>query len=176
MTLGRFRNRRSFLKFLAAVPAVIALFSPVKWLRDPASAMAAVRAYRNSDRAKAIERLGDARVIDQATHSIVTDGDGFAVWRDAGEVAELGAVVNPGGDRKQFYRLVLETANQANDAGFETATFQLYDQRLVDLIERDFNNAEIRVEGTLEGAPAAWRVTVEIADAIAQLQAVIDDR
>lgn len=136
--------------------------------------MAAVRAYRDSDRAKAIERLGDARVIDQAKHSIVTDGDGFAVWRDAGDVAELGAVMNPGEDRKQFYRLVLETATQAKDAGFETATFQLYDQRLVDLIERDFKKTEIEVEGTLEGAPAAWRVTVDIADAIVQLQAVTD--
>ena len=171
-----FSNRRSFLKFLAAVPAGIALFSPVKWFRASVSALAAVRAYRDSDRALAIERLGDARVIDQAKHSIVTDGDGFAVWRDAGPVAELGAVVNPGEDRKQFYRLVQETAIQADDAGFQTATFQLYDQQLVDLIERDFKNTEIEVEGTRDGAAAAWRVTVDIPDAIRQLQEVIGDR
>jgi hypothetical protein len=146
----------------------------VDLLRDPVHAMGAVRSYRAGDRAKAIARLGDARVIDQAKHSIVTDGEGFAVWRDAGDVAELGAVVNPDGDRKQFYRLVLETATEAKDAGFETATFQVYDRRLIDLIERDFRKAEIEVEGMMDGAPAAWLVTVDIDDAMTQLQAVID--
>ncbi|MCH7697566.1 MAG: hypothetical protein IH865_01320 [Chloroflexi bacterium] len=142
--------------------------------------MPATRPYETSDRASAIEQLGDARAVDQVSHRIHAAEDGptagVAVWVEPGPGGEpyLGAVKVPGDNRRLFYQLIEACAADAFGRGYEHATFTVHDAQLLSLIRRDFT-----VEATPAGwdpesdLPVQWDIRVELQDALEQLQRVL---
>ncbi len=142
--------------------------------------MPATRPYETSDRASAIEQLGDARAVDQVSHRIHTaesgPAAGVAVWVEPGPGGEpyLGAVKVPSDDRQLFYQLIEACAQDALDRGYQHASFTVHDARLLSLIRRDFT-----VEATPagwdpeSGQPVQWDIRVDLQDALEQLQRVL---
>ena len=143
--------------------------------------MPATRPYEPSDRAAAIEQLGDARAVDQATHRIVTAeagaAAGIALWTEPGPGGEpyLGEVKLASDDRRLFYQLIEACAQDAFDRGYEHATFTVHDAQLLSLIERDFNVApQPAAWDPSSGLAVSWEIRVELRDALAQLRTVLD--
>ena len=142
--------------------------------------MPATRPYETSDRASAIEQLGDARAVDQVSHRIHTaEGGptaGVAVWVEPGPGGEphLGAVKIPSDNRRLFYQLIEACAQDALDRGYQHASFTVHDAQLLSLIRRNFT-----VEATPggwdpeSGLPVQWDIRVELQDALEQLQKVL---
>jgi len=143
--------------------------------------MPATRPYEPSDRAAAVDALGDTRAVDQTSHRIVTAeagaNAGVAIWIEPGPGGEphLGEVKLPVDDRRLFYQLIQACAQDALDCGFQHASFTVHNARLLALIERDF---------IVEPRPAAWDadtgqalswdVRVDLRDALAQLRRALD--
>jgi len=100
---------------------------------------------------------------------------GAATWLepDAGP-ALLGNVVTTNNDRRTFYQLIRRCAQDAIDSSHDEATFTLTDHALLALVETQFTTApEITGTDPATGAPTAWRVTVDLRDAIRQLDRAI---
>lgn len=143
--------------------------------------MPATRPYAPSDRAAAIDALGDARAVDQTSHRIVTAdagaAAGIALWIEPGPGAEpyLGDVKLPGDDRHLFYQLIEACARDALDRGHTHASFTVHDARLLSLIQRDFNvEPQPSAWSPTSGQAASWEIRVELHDALAQLRRALD--
>ena len=139
--------------------------------------MPATRPYEPSDRAAAIDALGDARAIDQASHRVVTAeagaAAGIALWIEPGPGGEphLGEVKLPGDDQRLFYQLIEACAQDALDRGYEHASFTVHDAGLLALIERDFIvEPQPSAWDAASGRAVSWEVRVELRDALAQLR------
>lgn len=143
--------------------------------------MPATRPYEPSDRAAAIDGLGDARAVDQMSHRMVTAdagaAAGIALWIEPGPGGEplLGEVKLPGDDRRLFYQLIEACAQDALDRGHAHASFTVHDARLLSLIERDFI-VEPRPAAwdPASGAAVSWEIRVDLQDALDQLRRALD--
>ncbi len=130
--------------------------------------MPATRPLVASDRDAAIAALGDPRVIDQEHVRAWTDNHGGFVTIDVSTaIPQMGAVVGAR-NRRARYALVLAACEGALDAGAKQGTFTVIQLAMLTDIERSFNVAPV-VLGTLDGAPACWEITVDLADARQQL-------
>ena len=143
--------------------------------------MPATRPYKTSDRHEAIKQLGDARVIDQASHHVHTaeygPTGGVTVWVEPGPGGEpyLGDVKLPADNRRLFYQLIKACARDAIARGYEYASFTVRDARLLSLIHRDFKvDAEPSAWHAGTGDPVQWEIRVEMEDALRQLRSVLD--
>ena len=142
--------------------------------------MPATRPYEMSDRASAIEQLGDARAVDQVSHRIHTaeggPAAGIAIWVEPGPGGEpyLGAVKLAADNRQLFYQLIQACAQDAIDGGYEHASFTVHDARLLSLIQRDFAVEATPAGWDPEGGqPVQWDIRVELQDALEQLESVL---
>jgi hypothetical protein len=140
-----------------------------------------VRPYRASDRERALELLGDTRALDSPSSRVhvledegVVSGAAVLVLPDAGDEAYLGTIslASPG-DLSATYALAAACALEALDAGFRRGRFTLLDHRLLDLLRRDFT-IDARPSGwdPVTAATHQWDVTVDLEDALAQLERV----
>ena len=143
--------------------------------------MPATRPYETSDRASAIEQLGDARAVDQASHRIHTaergPAVGVAVWVEPGPGGEpyLGGVKTSNDDRQLFYQLIEACAQDALDRGYQHASFTVHEAQLLSLIQRTFTVEATPAGWDAEnGRPVQWDIRVELRDALEQLQRVLD--
>ena len=143
--------------------------------------MPATRPYETSDRASAIEQLGDARAVDQTSHRIVMAAAGaaagIALWIEPGPGGDpyLGEVKLSGDDRHLFYQLIEACAQDALDRGYQHASFTVHDAQLLSLIRRDFTVEATPAGWDAEnGRPVQWDIRVELRDALEQLQRVLD--
>ena len=150
----------------------------------------AVRPLRAGERAQAAQLLGVPEAwLDHGLRVVVDDAGpaaGVAAWRaDQGAVAELGGIVLSAlstGPR-DLYELVRGCAIEALAAGFTLAAFTLYDRALLRRLDRTFTItaepfafAPLSPEDERMGlprVPVAWRVEVDLADALAQLDKVL---
>lgn len=146
-----------------------------------------VRAYRTGDAVKVAQLLGlDA--LSRGTHRIVVAEEagtvkGAALWDgEPGGTAQLGDVataglMDPANDRTIFYTVIRACALAAIDEGFTLATFNLRDSQLLARIQRDFAVAptvigrEPSKDG--DGAPRTWEITVDLNDAVEQLDGAL---
>lgn len=140
-----------------------------------------IRRATAADRSALLERLGDARAIDQATHRVhvAASGaeEGVAIWMEPGPGGDpyLGSVKAPAGDRKLFYQLVRACAQDALDQGYRRAFFTVRDHRLISRIQRDFDVDPVAIGWDADsGDPVEWEVHVDLDDALGQLRRVID--
>ncbi len=136
-----------------------------------------VRAYTASDRAAALDLVGDPRAIDDASHRIrmARNGAGLAIWlRPANGLPLLGPVLTKTPNRRLFYELVQSCAQDAIALGHRRACFVLKDRRLLSLLERDFTiDARPYGHDPATGTAVEWRVEVDLADALRQLGAAL---
>ena len=141
-----------------------------------------IRPFRDQDRGAVLTFLGDPRAIDSPSHRLHVAEEGGAivgavVWTqpDAGEEAWLGTVIAPPERWDLFYGLVKATAEDALARGFKRARFTLQDKRLLDKLRRDFTIVpQPSGWNPRTHQPVAWEVTVELEDALRQLQAKAD--
>ena len=134
------------------------------------------RPYEPADRTAALALGIRAAGLDQANHHtfISDDGTGAALWVHpiAGEIAHLGPVVTKPPNRALFYQLVRACALDALDAGFKKAEFEVRNPRLLSIIRRDFTvTVEVYGRNGRTQQPTSWRIEVDIADALRQLDA-----
>ena len=139
--------------------------------------MPATKPYEPSDRAAAIDALGDSRAVDQTSHRIVTAkagaAAGLALWMEPGPGGEpyLGEVKPPRDDRRLFYQLIEACAQDALDRGHQHASFTVHDARLLSLIQRDFNvEPQPSAWEPDSGQAASWEIRVDLQDALVQLR------
>ena len=142
----------------------------------------AIRPFRDQDRAEVLTLVGDPRTIDSPGHHLHVAEDegaivGAVVWLqpDAGDEAYLGSVTVNVPDRWDlFYSLVRQTALDAQQRGFTKAVFTVHDPRLLRRLERDFIiDPQPSGWNPVTHEPVQWRVAVDLADALRQLERVI---
>ena len=143
--------------------------------------MPATKPYEPSDRAAAIDELGNSRAVDQTSHRIVTAkagaAAGIALWIEPGPGGEpyLGEVKLPGDDRRLFYQLIEACAQDALDRSYQHASFTVHDARLLSLIQRDFSVEALPAAWDPDsGQATSWEIRVDLQDALAQLRRVLD--
>ena len=142
--------------------------------------MPATRPYEPSDRAAAIDALGNSRAVDQTSHRIVTAkagaAAGIAPWfeRGPGREPSLGWVKLPGDDRRLFYQLIEACAQDALDRSYQHASFTVHDARLLSLIQHTFTvEPQPAAWGPDSGQATSWEIRVDLQDALAQLRRVL---
>ena len=120
--------------------------------------------------------LGE-RAAAQDAARLVSDNQGpstgFALWLDGprDQPAQLGLVSHKSGYGKPFYQLVEHCARAALAAGHTEATFDITSERLLKKLERDFRiDATPSAWAPNSGAELQWTITVNLRDALAQLQ------
>lgn len=142
-----------------------------------------VRAYQTGDDAKVTQLLGlDATSARPHRIVLAQEGDtvkGAAIWQgEPGGVAQLGDVALTDANRRDvFYSLIRGVALAMIGEGFTRGTFTLRDPALLARIERDFRVAT-KVTGREpsndgSGLPLTWEITVDLEDAINQLEAAL---
>jgi hypothetical protein len=137
-----------------------------------------IRAYRGNDLIPVRALLGAEALTDAAGRRIAVAEEGGSVIGaaiaqiDGTSEVVLGRVAAPESRRDVFYQLVREIARAGIDAGLDRGWFTVTDPRLLDRIQRDFDVAP-ELLGTRDGAPAYWRIEVDLRDALAQLDRAI---
>ena len=140
-----------------------------------------IRPFRDQDRGPVLTFLGDPRTLDSPSHRLhvaeeagAIVGAAVLIVPDAGDQVSLGFVTAPPGRRDLFYRLVRACAQDALSRGFTRGYFPIHDERLLDLLRRDFAIAPIVVgRDPLTGRVTSWEVPVDLADAVRQLDRVL---
>ena len=132
-----------------------------------------VRRYQPADRAAAASLLGREQGIDDPNSRIhvSADGRGVALWtKPADGMAYLGPVVTVPPNRQLFYGLIRACAADMISEGFEHGHFVVKNETLRRLIERDFSvTAEVYGRDGKTQQPTSWRIEVDLADAVRQL-------
>lgn len=139
-----------------------------------------IRPYTPTDRAAALALLKNERAIDDQHHRIhiSDDGTGLALWvkPTAGDIAYLGPVLTQTPNRRLFYGLIRACVSEMVGEGFRRAYFVTHDSRLVTRIRRDFTvTVEVYGRNGKTQEPVSWRIEVDLADALAQLEVVLRD-
>ena len=140
-----------------------------------------VRRYQPADRSRALDRLGDGRVIDSPSNRlhVAEEGSelvGLSVWLrpDAGGEGELGALILSDPTRlRLMYQIAAAACQDAIDQGMTTGRFTIKDRLLLDRLQRDFTidpQPSGRDPGT--GRTVEWEVRVDLRDALQQLARV----
>ena len=134
-----------------------------------------VRRYQSADRAVVASLLGREQGIDDSNSRIhvSADGRGVALWtKPTDGMAYLGPVVTIPPNRQLFYELIRACAADMIGEGFERGYFAVKNETLRRLIERDFSvTAEVYGRDGKTQQPTSWRIEVDLADAVRQLDA-----
>ena len=149
--------------------------APLDASESPAAG-GAVRRYTPEDRAAVLALLGTARPTVEPNHHVHVspDGAGAAVWIQpaAGELAYLGPVVTNPPNRQLFYELVHACVSEIISEGFQRGYLIVRDHTILRLIQRDFDvTSQVYGRNGATQEPTSWRIEVDLADALQQLDA-----
>ncbi len=158
--------------------------------------MMTIRPYDNTrDRASLLTWAVNKQSLDSPTNRILVLDElndagkptgllaGFVFWTrpDAGDEAYLGAVnvaMVQGSfaqRRRAFYELIRAAVQDIIADGFTRGFFSLFDERLLAQVDRDFNiNSLPSARHPTTGQPVQWDIHVNLADALDQLNTIID--
>jgi hypothetical protein len=140
-----------------------------------------IRAYDAARDLMAGRLLAGAEALASRGNLVYVHADGpaqgLAVFSvpDAGDTARLGLVFTPPGvPWSRFYRLVRACVDEALARGFRKGRFEVRDAALLARLQATFTiDPQPFGRDPLTGEPVTWSVEVDLADALAQLGAVV---
>ena len=140
-----------------------------------------VRPFQEQDREQTLAFLDDARAIDSSGHHLhVVEEDaalrGVSLWFATSRAEGRLATIHTAEDqpRHTFYDLAAAACRDAIATGLSEGTFELRNPALLRSLQRDFAiDPRPSAWDPISREPIQWKVTVDLRDALQQLETYV---